>query len=564
MRNREYWFLIMLVFLDFAVKFFLLSKRQYYIDYDETYYMLLARNFFRGSGYTLNGLYNIVFPPLLPWMIGLFTILTGSEILSLRLISALSETLTLIPIYFLLRKIQGNKIAVYTLVLVSSQLTFFSFLNFNANYFEVFYMGSEFLYGCLLFAGLYYSFTAFAQEKKTDFILAAIFFAAAFLVRPEAIIYFMLVLIFYICSCFFKKTNTASNNGSKIFLYFCVFCLLLSPYLYYLYNAGGRLILNGKLSAGASLRESMITVFEKNDWRKFNSVHYRYDAANKEMDSSYWGVDKGKNVPFKKIPKIDKAERREFSRFFSSNVKNYFIGMKILYHPYLWIFAFFGLLATILGLIENNANLSKELFLGLGFINSLIIGCGLYMIPRHHVILIPIICFYTARGIFFLMSKFRKDERAINLSAAVVLVCIIGVYIVQSYISGRNLVSSEKLQIAFSNYKVALELKKYNPDVVMSWHPSIAYYAGCDWQVMPLTTLPNIIEFALKKKVNYIVVSKLEGAYRFDRGADPQNYLVYDTGSLIAQDKIVDFENIVITEKYSKDSCKMYTLSERR
>lgn len=548
--------LALLVVLDFSILFYFLSKRQFFLDYDETYYMLLARNLFRGAGYTLNGLYNISFPPLLPLMIGLLSKVTGSEIVALRLITALSGALVLLPVYLLARKIAGMKCAFYTLLLMCAQPACAYFLNLDSRYIMGLYRGSEFFYELLLFTGLYFGFTAFEQGRMRDFAIAALSLAAAFLVRPEAVIYFVLVLIFYLGTHFLQDQDFSPVQGRKILLFACVFCLVLSPYLYYIHRVSGAFILNGKIPVGDSLRESMIELFEKDDWKRFISILYGFDETAQEMKSPVWGVNKEKKISLKdRSGKSDAIEPGIFS-FMSRNLKNYSIGMRFLYSPWLWIPALLGIVATVSALIKNRTGVMKELFWGLGFLNSIIIGLGLYMVPRHHMVLIPILCLYTARGIYSLLSRLKGAD----LSTPIVLTGILIFSIAQSAAGSKNVEKSKFFTIAVSNHKLALELKKTHPGVIMSWHPSIAYYAGSDWQVLPKTSFPCMVEFALKKKVNYIVLSVLEGSYEFVIPAGGKNYLVIDTGDLARGDKIISLEDLAIKEKSDRDGYVIYTL----
>ena len=64
--------------LAFVFKLILLLKRGSYLDPDEGYYILLAQNLLAGRGYTFNGLEHIHFPPFLPLLIALGSMVFSS------------------------------------------------------------------------------------------------------------------------------------------------------------------------------------------------------------------------------------------------------------------------------------------------------------------------------------------------------------------------------------------------------------------------------------------------------------------------------------------------------
>ena len=95
---------IVLAVAAISLKFFLLYERLLYIDPDEGYYLILARNLIAGNGYTFNGLPNIVFPPFLPILIAFFYLICQDFQFSLIFITAISGGLLGIISYKIAQK----------------------------------------------------------------------------------------------------------------------------------------------------------------------------------------------------------------------------------------------------------------------------------------------------------------------------------------------------------------------------------------------------------------------------------------------------------------------------
>lgn len=112
-----------------AARLFLLSQRGDYLGYDESYYILLARNIFSGHGYTLNGLPHASFPPLTPLCIGLFSLLFGNAVFASRFISAVAGALLILPVFALARELAGDRAARVSALIVALMPSLNDFMN---------------------------------------------------------------------------------------------------------------------------------------------------------------------------------------------------------------------------------------------------------------------------------------------------------------------------------------------------------------------------------------------------------------------------------------------------
>ena len=546
--DRSLVILSIFAVMSFIVKLSLLYMRWPFLYYDETYYLLLSRNLFSGAGYTLNGLNNICFPPFVPVLIGILTFLFSNSVFSFYILSAVSGALLVFPVYFIAVRIFDKSTGLLASILICVIPALNPFLNLHGDYAGILYVGSEMLYCFLILLCLYFGYRGITRNRIADHALSGVFFGLAFLTRPEAVIPFLLMFSLAMVKWFIKR-STRSNPGFIIM--FLVFCITILPYIIYLNTITGKWILSGKQYVTESVRTAMPDVYENNDWKDFISVHYRFDSKNNEMASPYWGVDrKAKLVNYKDIKTPGYRAVSPALKNLHVNIKNYIRGMTILYPAYLWIFIFFGFMSVLMSIMKKKFLVYDLFFLMLPFAASLCIALYLYVVPRHHIFIVPFLCLLAARGILLLCSLIRKET--MRKLCIILIICAIfslsaRQVLSDSFISGKP-GQLEKAKGYTLDYVLAEQLSRYKPDVIMSWHPGIAFYAGADWQVMPFAKTETIINFALSKKVDFIVFSKLSGSVPYDFGDSPQPYTVYDIRNL---------------KPYYKDNCSMDNIGIR-
>lgn len=483
--------------LALAFKLFLLYKRRPYIDADEGYYMVLARNMLAGKGYTLNGLSNIIFPPFLPGCIAFVYILCRDLQLSLSLISAVSGSALGIVVFLIARKIVSPAFALLGSLLVSFAYQMNEFLPVPSQYIDTLYRGSDTLNCCLIFTALYFSMRFLETGKLTKAILAGIFLSLGYLTRPEGIILFILIVL----SIFIAKTAVPTKVRVKGALSMIIaFSIFAIPYVIYLRNVTGAWTLSGKVNAAQNYRSTLLQVIGRNDWAPFKSEHYSLNPEKMEMNDTYFGY-------YKKAPRgIAKSPTGLIHNVFT-NLRHYGVVPKTLFPPFFLVFGFLGIVFSIPG-ISKRGNFIDLLLISLVPF-SLAVESLSYPIPRHHLFLMPFACIYAVIGMSSLLSKLpHANSRARKLYGGVILaICITSV----AYEYFNNLDASyfnlPILNRAMSaDVEVGRLLRANGPETIMSEQPGFAVRAFSDWQVLPNAELPQVLVFGVHKKVDLVVV----------------------------------------------------------
>jgi 4-amino-4-deoxy-L-arabinose transferase-like glycosyltransferase len=515
--------IIILAIAATALKFYLLFERLLFIDPDEGYYLILARNLIAGNGYTFNGLPNVVFPPFLPLLIAFFYLICQDFQFSLIFITAISGGLLGIVSY----KIAQKKFSAFIPVLCAFLVFFIYQLNaflplHSKPYVYVLYRGSDILNCFLIITSVFLVLRLVEKDKYLFAIMAGGFFALSYLTRPEGLLLFLMILV---CLVFLKILSLASISYKKIFVFLLAFLLFTSPYILYLKNTTGKWSLSGKISTAKEHRESLLDVIKNDNWSFFSKVHYSFNKENMEMNQVYWGFH----------DKIKADEKTSIGYFFNiifENLKMYPIIPKVLLPLDILIFFLVGLSGAVHKIIKRKSAIDIILFIFFPY--SLLITALSYPIPRHHLFLVPVFCIYAVEGIVMLSSFLAKNKNVLKNIILTLLFLIIVLFMGLEY---KNNLSLNYLKIP--SFRKSLEvdsfiseyLKKRRAQTVMSVHPSFAVRAISDWQVLPQAPLVDIIRFGKHKDVDYIVLPDPNQRENFYYIVDLRNsYIPTDSG----------------------------------
>ena len=500
--SKDVRVLVVLVLLGIAFKAFLLWQRANYIDPDEGYYLILARNLVSGSGYTLNGLPNIIFPPLLPFLIALFYFVVHNLQMSLGLVTAVSGGLLGFVIYKICRlKVSPGYSALGAfLVLFIFQLN--AFIPINRPYIYVLYRGSDILNTLLLCSVLFLVIRLIQTKKIIYSVGAGVLSSLAYLTRPEGFLLWSIVVALLI---FLSVVKMARIPLKLILGLILTFVCCSSPYAVYLRNTTGHWMLSGKIAAGQEYRKALLNVITNDDWEPFNGVHYSINSDLLEMNDQYFG--------YHSTGRSSESGTMLSSRTVLENLSLSAVVPKVLFPYPLFIFFIIGLIDGVTQVIKKKSATDAILFSA--FLYSLALIAVAYPIPRHHLFLVPVFCIYSLLGIRTLRSFLMKElSRTIStmIVFSVVFFSFASDYIRyfdDSVITSKNFKIARQIDRDISEY-----LRTRGCRVLMSIQPGFAVWAFSDWQVLPRADLTTLLKFASKKRVDYIVLQE-SGGYHY-------------------------------------------------
>jgi 4-amino-4-deoxy-L-arabinose transferase-like glycosyltransferase len=224
-----------------------------------------GRNLVRGEGFSFQGRPELAHAPLFPWIAGIFWMLTGNPELSGLLISVLAGAFSVIPVFFLARKLYG-----ITSAWIAASLTaVFPPFIFAATEVRI---ASLYLFIFLLAANSLYK-----NAVSPGFLrggLVGLTGGLAYLARPEGMVFLPLgVFLSFLSGPMVKR-------GKKILLSFLgmilIFSLLAAPYWDFLHRHLGYWTLSARSPV------TFIPYFSDN-WEEANFMAYAYPERTRKQ-----------------------------------------------------------------------------------------------------------------------------------------------------------------------------------------------------------------------------------------------------------------------------------------
>jgi len=431
---------------------------------DSAAYGFMARDFLKGDfvkGLAIPG------HPLYPLLISLFSMDSAHVEITGRLLSLFFGTLTIIPLYFLVKEAIGQKEALFSAL-------FYTFHPYLATYSGM--MLTEAAYWGLLVLSVYFFWTGLKRDKVWRMALSGFSLGLAYLTRPEGIGYILVYLAWIIVDGFLKKRwfKTIASIGVLI----SSVLIISSPYIIYIHQETGQWLISKKaVEAQSQLLKKGV-----------------------EEITPLKGVEQSN--PEKKNSKIIRMTRNILHHF--PSVAYHYLRA---YHFSLWLILFFGLIRI------RRKSIAYELFLAsLVLFHLLSLSTFLPSTIRFSIPVIPLSLLWAGSGIlemkrYMEIFKVSSPEKVVFLF----IFFLILTQLPQSLTPERRHRAEQK--------KVGLWLKQNTPPdaVIMSNSPQETFYADREFMMLPEGSSPmgdpgksydEMIRYAKSKGVRYILVNK--------------------------------------------------------
>jgi len=435
------------------------------ISYDGAAYGFIARDFLR---HDFAGGLSSALHPFYPFLI--YLVSPGPQHVEIagRFISLFFGTLALIPVFYLVKEVAGQKEAVLSGL-------FYSFHPYLVTYSGM--LLSEATYWGLFTLSAYFFWTGLKRRKVLRSIASGFFLALAYLTRPEGMGYlfiFVMWLFFYggLKAGWFRKILLFGG----VILPFLMFSIL---YIIHIHQETGQWFISKKavgvqaelLRKGEQIDGSIVKVLRVG--QKSGMQHIIKGLAENVIQ----------NIPF--------------------IAYHYFRA----YHFALWLFLIFGLVRP------RQKEILGELFLA-SFVLFHLFSLSAFTKAsiRLSIPLIPISLFWAGSGVLGIQRYFHKinASKAEKWVFALVLLSIL-IQLPQSLKAERRHRMDEKA--------VGFWLMENTPkdSVIMSNSPLETFYGDREFVVLPpgvstsrtpAKSYKEIIQFAKEKKVRYILVNK--------------------------------------------------------
>lgn len=437
------------------------------ISYDGAGYGFVARDFLRHD--FAKGLSSALHP-FYPFLIFLFSPDAAHVEITGRFISLFFGTLTIIPLFYLVKKAVGQREALFSAL-------FYTFHPYLVTYSGM--LLTEATYWGLLVLSAYFFWTGLRNEKLWSTALSGFFLGLAYLTRPEGIGYVFVYWIWMVIDGGFKK------KWLKRFLLFgglaLTLFILAVPYVIYIHQETGRWLITKK---GALVQSEVLNRMEGKD-----------DQSQEKIPEEPPPMVKQTYLPLVLIKNI--------SHFIPSTTYHYLRA----YHFALWLFLFLGLIRA------RKNGMRGELFLA-SFVLFHLLSLSTFTRSniRFSVPLIPVSLFWAGVGVLEFQKHFKRLTRSNPQRWAFFFILL--ALLVQLPQSVRPEGAHRADQKG-----VGLWLKENTPKdaIIMSSSPIEAFYGEREFILMPAGVyLPGtpgksykeIIQYARAKRVGYILVNK--------------------------------------------------------
>ena len=505
---QEKWILIGLLVLTLGVRVWLAGIDRV-VWGDEPFYLWLGRNWLTGQGYTFTGYSDVHHTPMYPLLSGLLTLVTGDMELASEIWYVVFGTLLALPIYMAAKRFYGKMTGYVSVLLLAV---------WPALAAAVLRWGTltEPPYYFFIYAGVYCAIRAMEEDRWPYYGGAGALFAMAYLTRPEAIGYLVVVGVALAAIKLSERRLLARPVLIGMSVYLIGFLVFFGPYAWYVRQHTGSWMVTEKAGVtfvtGIGLSEGDTAAFDKTTWGLDSSGLEVFFFSRESYDVSI--LDYVRQYPV------------EFARMVYRNAWRFldYLTSSRLFPPFLVPF-----LALALFSVPWAKSRAKRELMWLTSALPVLAFILFFIQDRYIAALLPTLLVWAAEGLrrwgawladtmSMLLARrgaltWPSGVRAASvwrfacISLPIVLVLAFCVYRLPATL---RTTSSGSYRMAHKDVGVWLQDKVNAETVIMSRYPAIAFHAGARWVPTPNAEIAETLRYARHKAVDYFVVDERE------------------------------------------------------
>lgn len=468
---------------------------------DEPFYLWLGRNWFQGKGYSFafTNHWDYHHTPGYPFITAVLTPWAGSMQRASEWSYILFSVLLVLAVYALAYRIYGDRCALAAGLIVAVA---------PATALMPLYWGTmtEPPYWALALVGVWFAHRAYHEFRVRDIILAGVFLALAYYVRPEAIVYWgAMGLVLGI------KALAQPPRWRRLAypaLLGVVFLLILFPYLNRVHQVTGTWTISQKVGAhfatAAGLASGRFQQFDLETWGLDSSGHEVRFFSRETADASALSYIMADPIGYVRTiyGNLHKLLALILSPHLLPAFALLFLGLAWWHHPW------------------NRRRTWDELFL----LATLLPGISFILFfvqERYIAALIPTLFIWFGHGVMksgdwltatltriLPQRKFvRHWVSALSWAPIFLLVLFFLWWTPRQVATATNPGSTRSLH---DEAAAALAPLIEPGDIVMSRYVSIAFESGAEWIPSPTASIPQALEFAHYKGARYWVIDGFE------------------------------------------------------
>lgn len=482
--------------IDAALALLLMAGAVVYAVYGLRQYDVISAD---GAGYAVSGKtffetgdprsFGTVFPPLYPFLVGLFNVLFNALETAARMVSVFFNALTILPIYALTLSLWGRRAALCASILFIT----LPFLH-GMSGIDI----SEPTYTFFAIAAAWTFRRCLASRGKGAAFASGLLLGIAYLARPEGFIVAVAFSGILFLLLLLGPLGRRLRTPLLLAVFWCGFLVPAAPYINYLHTVTGAWQLSGK----TGLNSGIIREYRGEEPP---DQHMRLDSKGQVIGGgSATLLDLMKDSP----------------DIFWGNIRDNFRAFPL---EFANTFPWFLFLLACLGYLQlpeagaqeeddlstpNRRKLTDRLILV-----ALCAPLALYILyfvqPRGFYAYVPVLLMATGGGFASLDSWVRRLLPR-NVPLAVPAAAMLALWYIYGSIPGPNPpYSYDQDGGRYDDKQVGLRLRSIIPPqaTIMTRSGRIGFYSQRPYQMPPQGSLAEIIDFAAKNKVDYLIAT---------------------------------------------------------
>ncbi|MFN0277196.1 MAG: ArnT family glycosyltransferase [Pyrinomonadaceae bacterium] len=497
--SHESLFLLACVLLAFLIRFFFIPQ-EYVINGDGAYYTILGERFVSGN---FSGGISAYWSPLYSVLTGFSSLLFADRDFSGRFVSLVAGSLLIVPAFFLIRDFFGRPSAYVGAIL----LIFHPFLIKSSGW-----VMTESVYTFVLTTCVLSGWHAVSKGDSRFFLVTGLLLGIAFLTKPEAIGYLLLILLLTPAAKFVFGHLSFARVGFNCLVLLLGFAFFFLPYVLYLHEKTGEWTFSQKITVNlpaADFEGGLLTL--SGDGRMTLKDRLWGDDYETEYIPEKSVVEEAPaSFSLGRLANDAKILGSKAATLLWHQLRNYFPA--ILPIP----FAIFAV-AGFFFLSWNRTRAAKEIYL-FSFVMCTLLGYAASAVELRYLIpIIPLLIAWAARGIAEFCEWLARTVKSFfttrrELSPVVLATCVLILLFGLSMPRSLLILKQEDIKnVPFEEKSAGLWMKEnsnHEQTTVISSHITPAYYAHAKHLYLPDEELSTVVEYARQRRANYLVFSE--------------------------------------------------------
>lgn len=492
-------FMAACVAVAFVIRYFLIPHDSV-INGDGVYYTLLGERLVSGD---IDGGISAYWSPLYSALTGIFSLVFSDREFAGRCVSLLAGSLLVVPGYRLIDVFFGRLSAYIGTVL----LVFHPFLIKSSGW-----VMTESLYTLVFTICVLFGWYAVTCGCTRVFLVTGLLLGAAFLIKPEAIGYLVLMLAFTFAPKFFNSKAGYLRPARNYLVLLGGFLLIFAPYFFFLHHKTGQWTLSQKIAVNLpaadfegdflSLTADGRMTMKDRIWGDDYETEYKPDAAPADPARRSFSVERlytdARILGAKSVTLL----KKQFRDYFPA----------ILPLPFL--------ILAVAGFFRRpwtKMRAAKEVYL-FSFVACTLIGYAASTVELRYLFpIIPILIAWAANGVVEFGRWSASTVRAVSgtsrkISPASIAFCVLLVLLGSMTPLFFNVFKPDDMStVPFEERNAGLWIKEHaersNP-LVMSSNITAAFYAGARHLYLPDEDLSTVVRYAKSRQADYLVFSE--------------------------------------------------------